>query len=48
MFEHDVYLKSMLEIIVPGRVIRGVTLQLNYNDPITVTTCDLFYFSSFN
>jgi hypothetical protein len=48
MIEQDGYLKSMLDIIAPGRVIRGVTLQFDYNNPITVTTSELFYFSSFN
>jgi hypothetical protein len=47
MIEHDVYLKSMLEIIARGRVKRGVILQLDYNS-FTVTTNDLFYSSSFN
>lgn len=47
MMEHDGYLKSMLDTIAPGRVIRGVTLQLDYNN-ITVTTSELFHFSSFN
>jgi hypothetical protein len=47
MIGHDGYLKSLLEIIAAGRVIRGFNLQLDYN-PITAITSDLFYFSSFN
>jgi hypothetical protein len=48
MIGHDGYLKSLLEIIAAGRVIRGVNLQLDYNNSITVITSDLFYFSSLN
>jgi hypothetical protein len=40
LLEHDVYLKSMLEIIAWVRIIRGITLQLNHNVHITVLEPD--------
>jgi hypothetical protein len=45
MIEHDGYPKPLLEIIASGRVIRGVTLQLDYNNPTTVTISGFFYFT---